>query len=268
MIRRIARPLLGSFFVYSGFRALVNPTPVAAAAEPLIDTATDLNLLGGASQPDNLTLARAYGGVQLGAGLLLATGKLPRISSLALAGTMAPATVTHRFWDEPDDAARQQKAADFLKDASLIGGLLIAGFDTEGKPGVQWRARRLAKKAAKKAAALGLVADQTVHLAEYADRAKAAAANLGERFEDRSSAAAERISDAVDAAKPRVEHAASVAAERASHAAAVAKPKISHAAAVAAEKAADAQVVLSDKAGDLHEKSAELRARAKSRVRR
>lgn len=220
MIRQIARPLLGSFFIYAGFRALVNPTPVVDAAQPMLDTAADHNFPVVDSSVDDMTLARAYGGVQLGAGLLLATGRLPRLASLALAATLAPATVTHDFWNEPDDAARHQKATQFLKDASLMGGLLIAGFDTEGKPGVKWRARRLAKRASERAAELtpAFLAEDGSDFREYVDRAKNAAAHLGERLEDRTSAATERLSDAVDAARPRVAHAAHVAAERASDA--------------------------------------------------
>ncbi len=32
----------------------------------------------------------------------------------------------------------------FFKNASMLGGLLLAAVDTEGKPGVAWRARRAA----------------------------------------------------------------------------------------------------------------------------
>ena len=32
----------------------------------------------------------------------------------------------------------------FAKNTSILGGLLLAGVDTEGKPGLAWRARRAA----------------------------------------------------------------------------------------------------------------------------
>ncbi len=246
VIRQIARPLLGSFFIYTGFRAVVNPTPVADAAQPMLDTAADFGATG---QVDNLTVARAYGAVQLAGGLLLAAGKAPRIASLVLAGSMAPATVTHDFWNEPDDTARHAKATQFLKDASLMGGLLIAGFDTEGKPGVQWRARRLAKKASARAAAIapGLVGDHdSSDFEEYVDRARTAAARLGDRIEGRTSVAAERLADVVDAAKPRVAHAAAVASERAT----------------------DAGIVIGEALSELRQEASHLREDARGRLRR
>jgi hypothetical protein len=52
----------------------------------------------------------------------------------------------------------------------MLGGLIIAAGDTEGKPGVAWRARRAARDARREAG----------HLAGTARReAKLAAAQLG-----------------------------------------------------------------------------------------
>jgi hypothetical protein len=33
----------------------------------------------------------------------------------------------------------------FFKNVSMLGGVLLAGVDTEGKPGVAWRAQRAAR---------------------------------------------------------------------------------------------------------------------------
>ena len=56
-----------------------------------------------------------------------------------------PTTVAgHPFWEEKDPAARASQRIHFFKNVSMVGGLLIAGVDTEGKPGVAWRARRAA----------------------------------------------------------------------------------------------------------------------------
>ena len=52
----------------------------------------------------------------------------------------------HRFW-EHEGANRQQQLIHFLKNVGLVGGLLIAAVDTEGKPSVGWRARRAARTA-------------------------------------------------------------------------------------------------------------------------
>jgi uncharacterized membrane protein YphA (DoxX/SURF4 family) len=90
--------------------------------------------------------------VQIGAGLALATGRLPRLSAAVLAGSLIPTTAAgHRFWEHDDDATRTQQRLHFFKNVSLIGGLIIAAGDTEGRPGVAWRARHAAKDAKREA---------------------------------------------------------------------------------------------------------------------
>jgi putative oxidoreductase len=87
--------------------------------------------------------------VMIGAGILLALGRLPRLSALALAGSLVPTTAAgHRFWEHDDQATRKQQQIHFLKNVGLVGALLIASVDTEGKPSVGWRARRAAGHAA------------------------------------------------------------------------------------------------------------------------
>jgi hypothetical protein len=51
----------------------------------------------------------------------------------------------HAFWDETDPQAKATQRLQFAKNTSILGGLLLAGVDTEGKPGLVWRARRAAK---------------------------------------------------------------------------------------------------------------------------
>ena len=59
----------------------------------------------------------------------------------------------HRFWEEQDPAERAQQRIHFFKNVSMLGGLIIAAGDTEGQPGVAWRARRAAKDARREAQA-------------------------------------------------------------------------------------------------------------------
>ena len=81
--------------------------------------------------------------MQIGGGLLLASGKLPRFASAALALTVVPANLgTHSFWNELDPQLKAEKRQQFLTDPSLVGGLLIASADTAGKPSLGWRSRR------------------------------------------------------------------------------------------------------------------------------
>ena len=76
---------------------------------------------------------------------MLATGRMPRISSAVLAASLVPTTLAgHRFWEEEDPQKKAMQRIHFFKNASMLGGLLLAAVDTEGKPGVAWRARRAA----------------------------------------------------------------------------------------------------------------------------
>ena len=66
---------------------------------------------------------------------------MPRVASALLLGTMVPTTATHNFWAESDPQAKQGKITQVLKDLALMGGLIIAAIDTEGRPGVTYRAK-------------------------------------------------------------------------------------------------------------------------------
>ena len=54
---------------------------------------------------------------------------------------MVPTTATHNFWAESDPQAKAGKLTQFIKDVALMGGLNIAAIDTEGRPGVTYRAK-------------------------------------------------------------------------------------------------------------------------------
>ncbi len=129
LLRRLARMMLAATFVTGGLDQVRNPAPKAPADE-------------------DVDLIRVNGAVQLVAGLLLALGRIPRLAALALAGTLIPTTAAaHRFWDETDKLARQQQQVHFLKNVSMLGGLLLAAMDTEGRPGLAWRTRHAAEHA-------------------------------------------------------------------------------------------------------------------------
>jgi putative oxidoreductase len=138
--RRIARPLLASAFVVEGFDAVRSPaekvTEAQAVTEPLSEYA-------GIAGLDAEVVVRVNGCVQIVAGMLLATGKLRRLASVVLMGTLIPATYAgNRFWLETDEAVRSQQRMRFVKNVGLLGGLILAAVDTEGAPSLGWRARR------------------------------------------------------------------------------------------------------------------------------
>src|SRR5665811_516007 len=140
--RRIARPLLASIFIAGGLEAVRNPAGKVKKAETVTKP---LSEIVDAMPSDPETLVRINGAVQISAGLLLATGKLRRLASLALIGSINPTTYAgHRFWEETDEVARAQQRIHFLKNLGLLGGLILAAVDTEGDPSLGWRTKRRA----------------------------------------------------------------------------------------------------------------------------
>lgn len=147
--RLIARPMLASIFVVGAATALKNTGGTAGKADPVTSRLVPLARSAGIPLPeDPETLVRINAGVQIGAGLALATGRMPRLSAAVLAASLVPTTAAgHRFWEHDDEATRSQQRLHFFKNVALVGGLIIAAGDTEGRPGVAWRARHAARVA-------------------------------------------------------------------------------------------------------------------------
>lgn len=141
--RKVARPMMAGIFVAGGVDAVKRPGPKAPVAEPVTEP-----LAGPLGLPDDTAqLIRINGAVQIGAGLMLATGRLPRLAAAALAVSLVPTTLAgHRFW-EADADARAGQRIHFLKNVSMLGGLILAATDTEGRPSLAWRARKAAERA-------------------------------------------------------------------------------------------------------------------------
>jgi putative oxidoreductase len=151
LVRRIARPLLASSFVYGGIDTLRNPQSRVPGAAPVVEqiAAKADEQLPVQMPRDVEQWVKIDAGVKVAAGSLLALGKLPRLSALALSASIVPTTLAgHRFWEHDDPKERFGQLSHFLKNLGLLGGLLIAAVDTEGRPSVGYRARRAATKAA------------------------------------------------------------------------------------------------------------------------
>jgi putative oxidoreductase len=138
VVRRIARPMLAAIFVSGGLEVLRHPKTHAEFAAPLITRVSQY-----LSLPDDPeTLVRANGATMMAAAAMLAMGKLPRAAAVVLAGTLIPATLTeYPFWTVKDPTLRVQQRAHFLKNVSLLGGVLLAAVDTAGKPGLLYRTK-------------------------------------------------------------------------------------------------------------------------------
>jgi putative oxidoreductase len=150
LVRRIARPLLASTFVFGGIDTLRNPQSRVAGAQSVVEKITEQadKQLPVQVPRDVEQWVKIDAGVKVGAGVLFSLGRLPRLSALALAVSIVPTTLAgHRFW-EAEGATKQAQLIHFLKNLGLLGGLLLAAVDTEGKPSVGYRTRRAARKAA------------------------------------------------------------------------------------------------------------------------
>jgi len=165
--RLIARPMLASIFVVGAATALKNSSGTAAKADPVTSRLVPLAKKAGIPLPENPeTLVKINAAVQIGAGLALATGRAPRLSAAVLAASLVPTTAAgHRFWELDEPTQRTQQQLHFFKNVSLVGGLVIAAGDTEGKPGVAWRARHGVRDARREAKRLAHDARREAKLA-------------------------------------------------------------------------------------------------------
>ena len=145
LLQRVARPMIGGMFIYGGLDSLRAPDPKTPSADKVVGDLSDR--LG--DRLGTSDLVRINGAVQVGAGVALALGVLSRPASVLLACSLVPTTLAgHRFWEESDPAARHQQRIQFLKNLSMLGGLILAAADTGGRPSLPWRAKRAVGHAA------------------------------------------------------------------------------------------------------------------------
>ncbi|MGY1769967.1 DoxX family protein [Blastococcus sp. SYSU D00813] len=152
LVRRIARPLLAAPFIYGGISTLRKPEDRVPGAAPVVEkiAQTADSQLPVEVPKDVEQWVKIDAGVKVAAGSLLALGKLPRLSALVLSASIVPTTLAgHRFWEHDDPTEQFGQISNFLKNTGLLGGLLLAAVDTEGRPSVGYRAKRAAKLAAR-----------------------------------------------------------------------------------------------------------------------
>lgn len=147
-VRTAARAMLASVFVVSGIRVLMNPGDSRVeAARRVTDRVTPLlEKLDPRLPSDPRTLVQVKAASDVVAGLALATGRLTRPAAAVLAAGLVPTTIAgHPFWSygKPERAGQE---IHFLKNLSLLGGLLLAAVDTEGRPGLAYRTSHAASR--------------------------------------------------------------------------------------------------------------------------
>ena len=147
VVRAIARPLLSTIFVVQGANAVRKPEPLVGKAEPVAERMVPLikkvapPQVGERLPEDTKNLVRLNGAAQVLGGLALATGTGRRLGATVLAASLVPTTLAgHRWWEVDDPTQRQQQRLHFMKNLGLLGGLMLAAVDTEGRPGLAWRA--------------------------------------------------------------------------------------------------------------------------------
>jgi uncharacterized membrane protein YphA (DoxX/SURF4 family) len=277
LIRRIARPMLAATFIGRGVEALRSPKPAADAARPTLDGLSKLPDPVGPNVPTNAeTVARVNGAVQISAGLLLATGKLPRFASAALALSVVPGSLgAHAFWSEDDPGRKADQRRAFVTDISLIGGLIIASVDTEGRPSLGWRGRRAARKVTEAvatalpvgAASSGALTDSA--LAEKLGHGLQVGAERGREF---AHLALERGGELAEVARERGGELADVALERGGELAEVARERAPEIAKLARDRSAELADVARERAPELAElardRGAELADTARAEVKK
>lgn len=138
--RRLARPMLASSFIASGVDALRHPDSHVERfrkVEPVLEKAG----LPPSIASDTRLLVRVSGGVTAVAGLMLATNRKPRTAALTLAVMTVPVTlVNNPFWTASGRDRKREMRRSLLVGTSLVGGLLLAALDRDGKPSLAWRA--------------------------------------------------------------------------------------------------------------------------------
>ncbi|MGC9667047.1 DoxX family protein [Planosporangium sp. 12N6] len=149
-VRTVARALLATVFVRGGLDAYNNPDRYRDGAQAVVDRlGATLDSIGLPTDPRSL--ARVTGAVQVVGGLLLATNTAVRPAAIALAGSLIPSTLAGRdVWAREEGERAGQRFVDrpeLLKNLGLVGGLLLAAVDTQGRPGLAWRTEHLAEHA-------------------------------------------------------------------------------------------------------------------------
>ena len=124
-LRPLARALTGSTYVLLGADALRTPGGRVDMAGPLLAAVRRVVPL-----PADDMVVRGNAAVMVAGGATLALGVLPRLSALALAGSMVPTTLAgHAYWAEEDPVRRKLQRIHFHKNVAMIGGLLFAVLD-------------------------------------------------------------------------------------------------------------------------------------------
>ena len=197
MIRKLARPMLASVFVWDGVDTLRNTSEHVADTESVLKRLRKVlpREYAGYLPNDPELVTRALGGAKTAAGTSLALGKAPRTSAAVLALTHVPNLVGNSFWSADSKEEKETQRTNFVTNTALLGALAIVTQDTEGKPSLRWRTAKASERANKKIQqALPGKTEQQKFAEDFSNRAS-----------DISSDVTSKASDWIDTAKDYVE---------------------------------------------------------------
>jgi uncharacterized membrane protein YphA (DoxX/SURF4 family) len=170
-VRTAARAMLAGVFVVQGAEALTHPDLLVARARRVTDRVGPT--LGNLhpTLAETRTLVQVNAAVMAGGAALLLT-PLRRAAALAVAATLVPTTLAgHSFWELTDSGERKHHRFQFFANLGLVGGLLLAAVDTEGRPGLRWRTGHLVSDA-----------NRSLHREARAAHGRVRAATVGAAF--------------------------------------------------------------------------------------
>ncbi|MUK02183.1 DoxX family membrane protein [Vibrio cholerae] len=175
LVRVIARPLIASSFVFSGVDRLRSAGATAPQLKPVLASVAKVVPAAASVTGNEKLVGQVLGATQVGAALLLGIGRFSRVAALLLTVTATVnALVDYRSGDASTPEGKKARRTQLLKNLSLIGAVLLATVDTNGRPGIAWRAEHLAVGAKKNAAGLRKDARKQLKKADQAVRKTAA----------------------------------------------------------------------------------------------
>lgn len=135
----VARPLVAAPFILTGLETIRDPGTRAEQVAPTIKPLADRMEWLPTKDPE--TLVRIQGALSVGAGIMLTVGRFKRLSTFLLAAQMIPTLLAeHHYWTEDDPERRADERSHLLKNASLLGALILVA--TEPRKGLHAAALR------------------------------------------------------------------------------------------------------------------------------
>lgn len=137
-LRGAARTLLAGYFVINGVKAWRKPDEVTDDAQPLAST---ISRWANKAIPPTAavhlpeapqTWVRICGATQVVAGAMLATGVGRRVGAAVLSTTMVVKLIGSRTLPHGGTET-------FTENAAVLGGVILAALDTQGRPSREWK---------------------------------------------------------------------------------------------------------------------------------